>query len=78
MKRLIAWGLPSGDDWRLVYTSKCGRYTIQRRRYASARNGCFATVAYVLTLPGGETKTTDTLRDAKDEAETHNDPNWEP
>ena len=78
MDRKVSWGRPTGDEWERSYASKCGRYTIRRRRFSSARNGHFASIGYVVTLPSGKTATHDLLVDAKDEAEFDNDPNWEP
>jgi len=78
MDRKISWNKPTGDAWKRTYTSKCGRYTIVKRRYAGARNGTWTVVGYVVTVAGKDLETCDKLVDAKDVAEMHNDPNWEP
>jgi hypothetical protein len=81
MERKVAWNRPTGEsDWKLTYTSKCGRYQIVKRHFASYRNGCFNNVGYVFSTTANPSKTSicETLRDAKDEAEMANDENWEP
>jgi hypothetical protein len=80
MERKVAWSRPAEEGTKLVYRSKCGRYTITRRYFASYRNGCFNNVGYVYATTANPQKTQicDSLRDAKDEAEMANDPNWEP
>ena len=81
MERKVLWSRPVTErrEDEPVYTSKCGRYRIEKKHYASARNGHFANVAYKTTiLASGLFSVTDSLRDAKDEAEYDNDPNWEP
>lgn len=79
MPRAVFWKKPTGDRRRLTYVSKCGRYTIVKRHFASARNGHFATVGYTFTVVAtGKSEKVDTLRDAKDLAEFDNNPNWEP
>ena len=81
MERKVSWNKPVTDPLgRVSYTSKCGRYRIEKKQYASGRNGYFNTVAYKTYLVGqtvalGEN---DKLVTAKDEADYHNDPNWEP
>ena len=79
MKRAVAWKRPEGDEWKRIYTSKCGRYTIRRKHYASGRNGHFATIRYIFAdAVTGKHSTHDRLIYAKDEAEYANDPQWEP
>ena len=79
MERKVLWSKPTGDDWNRVYTSKCGRYRIAKKHYASGRNGYFNTVVYKLIIVATDDPSNhDSLRDAKDEAEMNNDPNWEP
>ncbi len=79
MKRAVKWSKPSGDEWQPTYYSKCGRFVIKRRRFASGRNGCFNNIGYTLVADGhAQTQVSDTLRDAKDEAEMINNPSWEP
>jgi len=81
MERKVRWSRPVIEKRtdEPVYTSKCGRYRIQKDHKASGRNGYFNTVVYGTTIVAtGKTIWTDTLRDAKDEAEYDNDPNWEP
>ena len=79
MPRAVAWSRPTGNDHKRTYLSKCGRYSIVKRHFASARNGFFATVGYTFTVVAtGKGETVDTLRDAKDLAEFDNNPNWEP
>jgi hypothetical protein len=81
MERKVFWNRPVTDALdRVSYTSKCGRYRIEKKQYASGRNGHFNTVAYKTYRVGqavaiGEN---DTLVQAKDEAEYHHDRNWEP
>jgi hypothetical protein len=83
MERKVLWSKPTtgkrADE--PIYTSKCGRYQIQKDHMASlsGRNGHFGVVVYRLTILATGAKTEhDTLRDAKDEADMDNDPNWEP
>lgn len=78
----LRWCRPVEDKTgKLVRLSKCGRYSIVKRHYASmgGRNGYFTDVGYVLTVAStGRSETFDSLRDAKDGAEMDNDPGWEP
>lgn len=81
MKRNVRWSVPKTDGLgRVSYASKCGRYRIEKKQYASGRNGYFNTVAYktFLIATGKELGENDKLVTAKDEADYHNDPNWEP
>ena len=81
MERKVRWNRPVTDRLDKVnYTSKCGRYRIEKRMYASGRNGHFNTVVYKTYVVGTVVAIgdNDKLAEAKDEAEYHNDSNWEP
>jgi hypothetical protein len=79
LNRKVLWNRPTGDDWKRVYVSKCGRYTIERMRMASARNGYWNAVGYRLEIVGSTKRPRmyDTFAEAKDAAEWDNDPAWE-
>ncbi len=63
----------------IKYVSKCGRFEIRRRRFASGRNGSFNKIGYTFTvLATGKWETVDTLSEAKTLANWEVDPNWEP
>ena len=60
-----------------TYTSKCGRFSIEQKHYASSR-GCFNSVAYGVTdTQTGETWSEDTLAGAKLWAYQTVDPDYE-
>ena len=60
--------LPSKGEFD--YTSKDGRFLIEKRFFASSRNGCFNTVSYKFTdTKLNDSCDCDTLADAKEEAE---------
>jgi hypothetical protein len=64
----VEWGRPTKDKTgKLIYRSKCGRFTITKRSYVLP----FACVGYILDGPGVERlwmRENDTLTDAKDAA----------
>jgi hypothetical protein len=82
-KHLVRWGkpepvrvgksqVPLGDEF--IYRSKCGRFTIRKRVYSLP----IASVGYTLTVDGVQRRVThDLLDEAKFEADTVIDPNWE-
>lgn len=87
-KHLVKWNKPvviligknqlieSGD---IKYVSKCGRFEIRRRHFASGRNGSFNAIGYTFTVVAtGKFETVDTLGEAKTLANWEIDPNWEP
>jgi hypothetical protein len=68
----VAWGRPAKDlRGKLRYKSKCGRFEIEKRHFASGRSGYFNEATT-------KRKTVDTLAEAKMLANWEIDPNWEP
>jgi hypothetical protein len=77
MERKVLWNRPqvckiAGEP---VYTSKCGRYRIEKLAMWSYNT---QVVYRTIILATGRRIENDRLAKAKDEAEFNNDPNWEP
>lgn len=68
----VQWGRPvavSDVQGEYDYTSKCGRWRIEKRRMSSARNGHYNAVNFrLLDLATGKASNHDRLFDAKDHA----------
>jgi len=87
-KHLVQWGKPSpvlvgksqvaSDE--LLYRSKCGRFVIRKRHYASIGSRSQTSFAYVLEKVDGTRVSVplDTLNEAKECANWEIDPNWQP
>ena len=69
----IKWNKPEGDREQ-TRTSKCGRYSIRKGKYAGSRNGCWVP-SYSLTILKADGSVEykfddyDRLGDAKDDAQ---------
>ncbi len=61
--KTVNMGGMKGENARV---SKCGRYSIERRRMASARNGCWNAISYIVTSRLGVLGHYDYLQDAID------------
>lgn len=79
-KHLVAWPRkPVTEGRRVVYKSHCGKYEIEKRRFASGRNGYLNKIGYVFVSPtSGKRYTEDLLEDAKLHADYEIDSNFEP
>lgn len=87
MKHLVAWAKAEpiligknkieSDD--LIYRSKCGRFEIIKRHYASGRNGHFNLVRYEFKniATGKVIREIESLLAAKTYANWVIDPNWD-
>lgn len=82
MKRQVKWLKPVANELgKVVRKSKCGRYQIVTKKYATMRKGSFTNVAYEAQRADGTRigrDAHDKLSDALDEVEMDHDPNWEP
>lgn len=86
-KHLVAWNKPVpvtvgksklSLEGEMLYTSKCGRFEIQKVKYASGR-GNFNNVGYKLRVVAtGKAQNADSLADAKLLADWEIDPDFDP
>lgn len=79
--RTVKWGRPAKDRYNhVIRTSKCGRFRIETRKMASARNGYWNAVAYEPQHADGTRAAPlqDTLEDALNSIEWIVNPSWTP
>ena len=84
---LVKWSKPAPRiigknkvvmDDEYIYTSKCGRFVIDKRMMYGGRNGYSTTPMYKLSVDGVTSKYEyDSLAHAKNDANYTIDPDWE-